>query len=522
MGISDYGFGVSYTQIKRNLQDLQPIEKEENLDEITLKDAAPKDETTNSNVKTTPESAQILDDYITSVENYYSAPALTTTPTPAPTTTPAPAPAPAPAPTPAPTPALVTGPSAEEIAAEKAETTASTKKGPSVLTEEEVEDLAEGALDSMYKNTQYDAWIVEYSEKNGLDPWLVKSLIQKESSYNPNVVSSAGCRGLMQLGKGAAEDVGVDYNSLFDPETNIAAGTKYLAMKLKEFDNNLELALAAYNAGSKNVQDAGYQVPNFVETQNYVKLITDWYGRVQTDGKGSLNVHHWTQNERDEVEANLKERFGNYKYEVSYELDGTYTFKIYDSNGNVVDPEDAEKAVKLGYNKGLEENKTDLSQTIPENATILPNIDNTGWNSPYGQAIINNYGNNDGTIDTGRLTKDWVNAGGTAYTYTGTGAQEAWNAIQNGTWDSHTNYGTNNSGYTNDWGWTGFDVFSVGGNPYGGGIVYNEYGQIDYRNSWFSFGSGGGGDSLADVDGNAYANPMDRLRNCNVMMQECR
>lgn len=164
---------------------------------------------------------------------------------------------------------------------------------------------------------------------------------------------------------------------------------------------------------------------------------------------------------------------------------------------------------------------TDLANKPNHGNTKLPTNDNT-WQGSFGQSIIYNYGNGDGTIDTDRLTNDWVNAGGTAYTYTGSGAQEAFNALQNGTWDSHTNYGTNNTGYTNDWSWTGFDVFSVGGNPYGGGIVYNEYGQIDYRNSWFSLGSGGGGDALLDYDGNQYANHMDRIQKCNVMVQDCR
>ena len=110
-----------------------------------------------------------------------------------------------------------------------------------------------------------------------------------------------------------------------------------------------------------------------------------------------------------------------------------------------------------------------------------------------------NFTDADGNFD-GNSFADWVNdtyGEGQAYNYTGSGAQNAYNAAlnaqQSGNWDNFYNNAGNYNNSGEDWSWTGFDVTATGGNPYGGGIVYNEYGQIDYRNSWFSFGGSGGG-----------------------------
>ncbi|MBC2118885.1 lytic transglycosylase domain-containing protein [Listeria marthii] len=110
---------------------------------------------------------------------------------------------------------------------------------------------------------EYSDLIKTAAAKYGVPEALIKRVIQVESNYNPNVVSSAGATGLMQLMAGSNRT---------DPATNIDAGTKELAGYIKKYDGDLRLALAAYNAGPGNVRKYG-GVPPFKETQNYLKKI---------------------------------------------------------------------------------------------------------------------------------------------------------------------------------------------------------------------------------------------------------
>lgn len=124
----------------------------------------------------------------------------------------------------------------------------------------------------------------EASKTHGIDYSLLKALIVTESGFNPNAVSPKGAVGLMQLIPPTAQRYGVTAakggtieEKLTDPKTNIKAGARYLADLMKKFPGRLELVLAAYNAGEGAVQRAGNKIPNYPETQNYVKTVMQLY-----------------------------------------------------------------------------------------------------------------------------------------------------------------------------------------------------------------------------------------------------
>lgn len=122
----------------------------------------------------------------------------------------------------------------------------------------------------------FDAMIAREAGTWNLDPLLIKSVIWVESCFDPQAVSRVGAHGLMQLMPGTAADLGV--TDRFDPAQNIRGGVRYLAQMLERFDQSLELALAAYNAGPGAVErHAG--VPPFAETRQYVERVQGHYRR---------------------------------------------------------------------------------------------------------------------------------------------------------------------------------------------------------------------------------------------------
>jgi len=137
-----------------------------------------------------------------------------------------------------------------------------------------VQALSQPTVETSSSSANYDNYITQAAEIYGVDPKLIRSIIQHESGFNPNSRSQAGALGLMQLMPQTASSLGI--TNPLDPEQNILGGTKYLRELLNRFNNNKTLAVAAYNAGPGNVQKYN-GVPPFSETQNYVKGVLSTY-----------------------------------------------------------------------------------------------------------------------------------------------------------------------------------------------------------------------------------------------------
>jgi soluble lytic murein transglycosylase-like protein len=122
----------------------------------------------------------------------------------------------------------------------------------------------------------YSSMIEEAGRTHGVDPRLVAAVASRESAYNPNAVSPVGAGGIMQIMPATARFLGL--NDIFDARSNIFAGTRYLRTLLDTFHGDLDLTLAAYNAGPGAVQKYN-GVPPYRETQQYVKIVRASYER---------------------------------------------------------------------------------------------------------------------------------------------------------------------------------------------------------------------------------------------------
>jgi soluble lytic murein transglycosylase-like protein len=145
------------------------------------------------------------------------------------------------------------------------------------------------------------------SARHNLDPALVKAVIGVESNWNPSAVSRKGALGLMQLIPTTAGQLGV--GNAFDPAQNIEGGTSYLRSLLDRYHGDLELTLAAYNAGPGAVERSG-GIPNIAETRSYVQRVTDTYFRPDSGRDPSFAGQHRSRIRQD-VDDNGRVVFTN-------------------------------------------------------------------------------------------------------------------------------------------------------------------------------------------------------------------
>lgn len=142
-----------------------------------------------------------------------------------------------------------------------------------------------GGLAQMNQRRDRLAPLIERAAADtGLESALVHAVVRAESAYRADAVSHKGAVGLMQLMPATAERYGVSDRR--DPAQNLDGGTRYLRDLLVMFDNDLELALAAYNAGENAVIRYGRKIPPFAETQGYVRKVLAFYADL--DGERRL------------------------------------------------------------------------------------------------------------------------------------------------------------------------------------------------------------------------------------------
>ena len=152
------------------------------------------------------------------------------------------------------------------------------------------------------RSMQYDELIRQHAGQHGLSPDLVRAVIQAESNFNRFAISPKGAMGLMQLMPATARELGV--GDPFHPDENIRGGVSYLASLLARYDHNVELALAAYNAGPGSVERYG-RVPPYRETRDYVRKITNAAGATAPPRQSV--IYRWTET----VDGKTRTRYSN-------------------------------------------------------------------------------------------------------------------------------------------------------------------------------------------------------------------
>ena len=127
--------------------------------------------------------------------------------------------------------------------------------------------------------------IQNLAQQHEMDPFLVEAVVKAESDYDPMAISRAGAQGLMQIMPMTGMDLGLE--NPFDPKENLDAGIRHLKKLMAKYSNNLDLALAAYNAGEMSVQK--YKgVPPYPETLDYIQKIKKYYSQFSVQSTNSF------------------------------------------------------------------------------------------------------------------------------------------------------------------------------------------------------------------------------------------
>lgn len=143
-------------------------------------------------------------------------------------------------------------------------------------------DTAQASLGSqpqLIAGKPYAELVRAAAQANRLPEALLHAVIQNESNYDASATSRKGAGGLMQLMPDTAREMGVA--DVYDPQSNIQGGARYLKRLMTLFDNDITLAVAAYNAGPQAVLDRGGVIPPFAETRRYVPSVLRQYRRLQ-------------------------------------------------------------------------------------------------------------------------------------------------------------------------------------------------------------------------------------------------
>ena len=160
---------------------------------------------------------------------------------------------------------------------------AAVKSRPSIYMPAEASFTGRGRAAFNLDRDGAEKIVREAAERHRVDPALVRAVIETESGWNPAAKSRKGAIGLMQMMPTTAQRFGV--NDAWSPQQNVDAGVRYLKVLLQRYDGNLDLALAAYNAGEGAV-DRAHGIPAFRETRDYVQKVQNAYFR---PGSGRLD-----------------------------------------------------------------------------------------------------------------------------------------------------------------------------------------------------------------------------------------
>ena len=158
------------------------------------------------------------------------------------------------------------------------------KKYQVIIAEKKTTILAKDTGTKDITNSNYDTLIMHHSTTHGVDPSLVKAVMKAESNFNPYAISPKGAQGLMQLMPDTSRLMKVD--NPFNPDDNIMGGTKYLKLLYELFEGNIELMLAAYNAGPYKVMEHNMRVPPIEETRTFIKRVKQYYNKIKKPDEG--------------------------------------------------------------------------------------------------------------------------------------------------------------------------------------------------------------------------------------------